>query len=77
MTLVDFCEKFNLSIFILQKLNVLHVTGPHALWFITNQQLVEVGGMDIGQLADVCDAQEHWGYGQGSNENQMNYVIVI
>jgi hypothetical protein len=72
MTLVDFCEKFNLSVFILQKLNVLHVTGPHALRFISNQQLVEVGGMDIGQLADVRDAQEHWGYGQGSNENQMN-----
>jgi hypothetical protein len=72
MTLVDFCEKFDLFVFILQKLNVLHVTGPHALWFISNQQLVEVRGMDIGQLVDVRDAQEHWGYGQGSNENQMN-----
>jgi hypothetical protein len=31
----------------------------------------------IGQLENVRDAQEHWGYGQGSNENQMNYVIII
>jgi len=75
MTLADFCEKFDLSVFILQKLDVLHVTGPHALRFISNQQLVEVGGMDIGELADVRDAQERWGYGQGSNENQMNQVI--
>lgn len=44
MILVDFCEKFDLTIFILQKLNILKVTEPHVLWFILNQQLVEVGG---------------------------------
>ena len=64
----DFCNKFDLSIYILQKLDTLKITGPHALWFITNQHLVEFGGLDIGELADVQDAQEHWGYGQGRDD---------
>lgn len=68
MTLTDFCETFSLSVFILQKLDVMKITGPHGLRFVSNQQLVEVGGMDIGELADVRDAQERWGYGYGKDE---------
>jgi hypothetical protein len=65
MALGDFCNKFDLSTYILQKLNTLKITGSHALQFITNQHLMEFGGLDVGELADVWDAQEHWGYGQG------------
>jgi hypothetical protein len=68
MALGDFCDKFDLSIYILQKLDTLKITGPHALRFITNQHLVEFGGLDIGELADVRDAQERWGYGQGRDD---------
>jgi len=69
MSLGDFCDKFNLSIFILEKLDTLKITGPHALQFISNQHLVKHGGMDIGELADVRDAQQRWGYGLGHDEN--------
>ena len=52
MALGDFCDKFDLSIYILQKLDTLKITG-HVLQFITNQHLVEFGGLNIGELADV------------------------
>jgi hypothetical protein len=69
ISLVDFCNKFDLSICILEKLDTLKITRPHALQFISNQHLVKHGGMDIGELADVRDAQEHWRYGLGHDEN--------
>jgi hypothetical protein len=65
MTLFIFCECFDLSDFILQKHNVLKITRPHGLRFITNQQLIEMGQLDIGELADVHDAQERWALGMG------------
>jgi hypothetical protein len=40
--------RFDLSVIILQKLDTLKVTGPHALRFVSDAQLVENGGMDIG-----------------------------
>jgi len=69
MTLFVFCERFDLSDFILQKLDVMKVTGPHGLRFISDQQLVEVGGLDVGELADVRDAQERWVFGQGQDQS--------
>jgi hypothetical protein len=63
MNLATFCERFNLSDFILQKLDTMQITGPHGLRFVSNQQLVEAGNMGIGELADVRDAQERWSLG--------------
>jgi hypothetical protein len=60
MTLDAFCDRYDLSIFILEKLDVMKVTGPHGLRFISNEQLVEVGKLDIGEVADVRDAHERW-----------------
>ncbi|KAG6371132.1 hypothetical protein JVT61DRAFT_9895 [Boletus reticuloceps] len=60
ITLQTFCDRFKLSISILTKLNAMKITGPHCLRFVTDGQLVEKGQLDIGELADVRDAQEHW-----------------
>jgi len=67
MKLEDFCDRFDLSVIILQKLDILKVTGPHALRFVSDAQLVGIGGMDIGELADVRDAQERWTLGKGQD----------
>jgi hypothetical protein len=67
MRLSNFCDRFDLSIFILEKLDALKVTGPHALRFVSDTQLVEKGGLDIGELVDVRDAQEHWTLGKGQD----------
>jgi hypothetical protein len=68
MTLDAFCEQFDLSIFVLQKLDTLKITGPHGLRFISDRQLIEQGQMEVGELADVRDAQERWTLGQGQND---------
>lgn len=67
MMLDIFCERFSLTVAVLQKLNIMKITGPHALRFVTNQQLVELGGMEIGEIGDVRDAQEHWTLRQGQD----------
>jgi hypothetical protein len=71
MTLAVFCNTFDLSDFILQKLDVLKITGPHGLRFVSDRQLSEMGQLDIGELADVRDAQERWAMGLGQDENAM------
>ena len=63
MNLMTFCEHFDLSDFILQKLDTMQITGPHRLRFVSNQPLVDIGQMSIGELADVCDVQEQWSLG--------------
>jgi hypothetical protein len=65
MSLENFCEHFGLSVYVLWKLDALRITGPHRLCFISDQQLVEKG--EIGELADVQDAQERWTLGQGQD----------
>ena len=77
MALGDFWDKFDLSIYLFPKLDTLKITGPHVLQFITNQHLVEFGGMDIDELADVQDAQEHWGYGQGNNPDRQVVLVWV
>jgi hypothetical protein len=67
MSLVDFCEHFSLSVYVLQKLDALQITGPHGLHFVSDQQLVEKAELEIGELADVQDAQEQWMLGQGQD----------
>ncbi|KIK76357.1 hypothetical protein PAXRUDRAFT_28975 [Paxillus rubicundulus Ve08.2h10] len=47
------------------KLDIMKITGPHGLHFISNTDLCEIGKLNIGKLADVHDAQEQWTLGQG------------
>ncbi|KIJ15614.1 hypothetical protein PAXINDRAFT_114833 [Paxillus involutus ATCC 200175] len=63
MDLHTFCDHFNLSLAILQKLDVMKITGPHGLRFVSNTDLREIGKLHIGELADVRDAQERWTLG--------------
>ncbi|KIJ15656.1 hypothetical protein PAXINDRAFT_133790 [Paxillus involutus ATCC 200175] len=65
MDLYTFCGHFNLSFTILQKLRSMKITGPHGLRFVSNTDLRESGKLDIGELADVRDAEERWSLGQG------------
>lgn len=59
MTLDNFCERFEICINILQKLNIMNITGPHALHYITKQDFLD-GGLNLGEIADVQDAYEWW-----------------
>lgn len=65
ITLNEFCHRFQLTSPILEKLEVMKVTGPHALRFVTDTHLVELGKMEIGEIADVRDAEERWAFGTG------------
>ena len=67
MSLTHFCDHFSLSVYVLWKLDALRITGPHGLHFVSDQQLVEKGELEIGELADVQDAQEWWMLGQGQD----------
>jgi hypothetical protein len=53
MSLLVFCEQFNLSDFVLQKFDTLKITRPHGLQFVSDQQLVVHGQLEVGELADV------------------------
>ncbi|KAH7919553.1 hypothetical protein BV22DRAFT_1199411 [Leucogyrophana mollusca] len=64
MGLVAFCEHFALSAFVLEKLDVINVTGPHCLRFISDAQLTDAE-LSISELADLRDAQERWALGVG------------
>ena len=82
MKLKDFCDRFDLSVTILQKLDTLKVASPHALRFVSDTQLVGNRGMDIGELADVRDAQEQWTLGKGKMTDCLHchlyfFVIVL
>ena len=59
MTLDNFCERFEICINILQKLDIMNITGPHALRYITKQDFLD-GGLNLGEIADVRDAYEWW-----------------
>ena len=60
MTLAAFCNFYELHPIIEGKLNKVNITGPHALHFVSNQQLADEVRLTVGELADVRDAQECW-----------------
>lgn len=60
ISLEDFCMRYQLTARIRDKLNDLDITGPHALRFLTDEDLRDQGFLSIAQVADVRDAQERW-----------------
>jgi hypothetical protein len=60
MELEDFCRQFNLSYELRAKLNVIHITGPHVLRLVSDADLRGEGGLSVGELASVRDAQQRW-----------------
>ncbi|KZP06046.1 hypothetical protein FIBSPDRAFT_903076 [Athelia psychrophila] len=57
---------------ILEKLQVMKVTGPYALRFATDIHLVGLGKMEIREIADVRDAEEQWAFGTGKEPLDLN-----
>jgi hypothetical protein len=55
-----FCEHYELTEDIYYKLMDIKLTGPHALQFLTNDDLRGEGGLLTAEVADVRDAQERW-----------------
>jgi hypothetical protein len=55
-----FCARFDLSPAIEAKLGGINVTGPHLLRLIDDTALQTEGGLDLGELAGVRDAEERW-----------------
>jgi hypothetical protein len=47
----------------------MKVTGPHSLRFIVNQQLAEAGFV-VGEIGDICDAQERYQKGIPGVDNE-------
>jgi hypothetical protein len=60
MTLKDFCRLFQLSVAIKSKLDKLGVTGPHALRFLSKEDLRNDGDMLAGEVAELRDAEARW-----------------
>lgn len=60
VSLGDFCANYGLSDDIKDKLSTQRITGPHALFFITDTDLRGTVGLTIGELADLRDAEEQW-----------------
>ena len=66
ISLEEFCNQYQLTDSIYNRLTNLQVTGPHALRFLENQVLRDEGFLSTAQVADVRDAQERW---EGGNDS--------
>jgi hypothetical protein len=60
MTLEKFCRLYQLSSAIKSKLEKLGVTGPHALRFLSKDELRNDGDLLAGEVAEVRDAEARW-----------------
>jgi len=67
MSLEEFTKQYSLLNSIWQGLDEIEVTGPHALRFISDSVLSDSAMLFVGQIADICDAQEWW-----QNNNDEN-----
>ena len=62
MKLDSFHTACNLSDAIKDKLVTIQIAGPHVLWLITDTDLQGEGGLSVGKLALVRDAQHRWNH---------------
>lgn len=60
MTLEDFCCLYKLASDLKSKLDAIHIAGPHVLRLVSDTDLRGSGGLDVGELASVRDAQQRW-----------------
>lgn len=60
MTLEAFCVQYKLSFTLQEKLMMIDITGPHILTLVSDRDLREGGGLSIGELAALRDAQMQW-----------------
>ena len=62
MKLDSFCDTYDLSDAIKDKLVAIHIAGLHTLRLITDTDLQGEGGLSVGELASICDAQLRWSH---------------
>jgi len=62
MKLDQFCQDYELSGEIEQKLCAIQVTGPQVLCLISDLDFCGDGKLLIGEVASICDAQMWWNH---------------
>ncbi|KAG1724745.1 uncharacterized protein EDB91DRAFT_1001316, partial [Suillus paluster] len=60
LNLQSFTTWFGLLRQLHDKLEVIHLDGPHLLHLVSNEQLQTEGGLSLGEITVLCDAEEHW-----------------
>jgi hypothetical protein len=60
MDLATFCDQFDIPNQLQNKLVNLCIQGPHALCWIKDQDLREEGGLALGELGTLRDAEQRW-----------------
>ncbi|KAG2113831.1 uncharacterized protein F5147DRAFT_570720 [Suillus discolor] len=60
LDLQSFATWFGLSGQLHDKLKAIHLDGPHLLRLVSNEQLQTEGGLSLGELAVLRDAEERW-----------------
>ncbi|KAK1226840.1 hypothetical protein PQX77_010144 [Marasmius sp. AFHP31] len=58
LSLDDFCEQYQLSANLKEKLNGMRIPGPHVLRLIKQDTLES--NLEIGEFAELRDAEERW-----------------
>jgi hypothetical protein len=59
-SLAAFCEDYNISNQLQDKLIKLYIQGPHALCWISDEDLRREGGLALGELGTLRDAEQRW-----------------
>ncbi len=60
MDLVTFCNQFDVPHQLQIKLDNLGVQGPHALCWMKDEDLRGKGGLMLGELGTLRDAEQRW-----------------
>jgi hypothetical protein len=60
MDLAEFCERYDLSAALKEKLLALGVQGPHVLCWIKDVDLRGEGHLLLGELGTLRDAEQRW-----------------
>lgn len=60
MSLVDFCNTYELSDSVYTKLLTMDIDGPHLLRKVSDGALEQAGKLTVGQIAAVHDAEERY-----------------
>ena len=60
MSLAAFCEHYMVSDQLKEKLIKLSVQGPQALCWIKDEELQGEGGLLLGELETLQDAEQRW-----------------
>lgn len=58
--LLEFCNKYFLSVDIEDKLEAIQISGPHVLSLISDADLRNEAKLSVGQLASLRDAELRW-----------------